>query len=417
MTVPTLPPSPPPPAAPPHRLIGLAALMRQNVAGQVMAPLAQALIEQASADPTNACALLDASVILQFYGNQPLARQLQDEALKIQRHYRQPSSQPARLRLLVLMAPGSLEVNVPLECVLEHSDIALHQYYLTHPDDDLALLPEHDVLFVAICETEANRPLLQKLATTLANWPRPVLNRPQHIPRVARNTASALLATLPGVCMPPNLRLPRAQVQTLAQADGATQALGLGLAFPLLVRPLDTHAGNGLHKVDTPAALAEVLDTLPDAELFVAPFVDYRSADGQFRKYRVMLIGGQPYVAHGAISSHWMIHYVNAGMDDNAAKRAEEADFMASFNTGFAQRHAAAFAAMQQALELDYWGMDCAEMPDGRLLVFEVDTAMVVHAMDPVERYPYKQAIMQRLFAAFRAFVFQQAGIATEATP
>ncbi|MFW9595672.1 MAG: ATP-grasp domain-containing protein [Macromonas sp.] len=411
--------NPPPHLASPshHPLLGLAALMRQNVAGKVMAPLAQELIEQASADPSNACALLDANVIVQFYGNQPLARQLQDEALKIQRHYIQPSHQPARLRLLALMAPGSLEVNVPLECVLEHSDIELHQYYLTRPDDDLTLLPEHDVLFVAMCETEANRPLLQMLATALADWPRPVLNRPQHIPRVARNTASALLATLPGVYMPPNLRLPRGQVQALAQTDGIAVAQTLGLAFPLLVRPLDTHAGNGLHKVDNPAMLAEVLDTLPDAELFVTPFVDYRSADGQFRKYRVMLIGGQPYVAHGAISSHWMIHYVNAGMDDDTAKRAEEADFMASFNTGFAQRHAAAFAAMQQALELDYWGMDCAEMPDGRLLVFEVDTAMVVHAMDSVERYPYKQAIMQRLFAAFRALVFQQAGMAAEATP
>lgn len=399
-----------------HPLLGLAALMRHNVAGKVMAPLAQELIEQASADPSNACALLDANVIVQFYGNQPLARQLQNEALKIQRHYIQPSHQPARLRLLAVMAPGSLEVNVPLECVLEHSDIELHQYYLTRPDDDLTLLPEHDVLFVAMCETEANRPLLQMLATALADWPRPVLNRPQHIPRVARNTASALLAPLPGVYMPPNLRLPRAQVQALAQTDGTTVAQALGLAFPLLVRPLDTHAGNGLHKVDTPAALAAVLDTLPGQELFVVPFVDYRNADSQFRKYRVMLIGGQPYVAHGAISSHWMIHYVNAGMDDNAAKRAEEADFMASFDTGFAQRHAAAFTAMQRALELDYWGMDCAEMPDGRLLVFEVDTAMVVHAMDPVERYPYKQAIMQRLFQAFRDFVFQQAGIATEAT-
>lgn len=411
--------NPPPQLTSPshHPLLGLAALMRHNVAGKVMAPLAQELIEQASADPSNACALLDANVIVQFYGNQPLARQLQNEALKIQRHYIQPSHQPARLRLLALMAPGSLEVNVPLECVLEHSDIELHQYYLTRPDDDLTLLPEHDVLFVAMCETEANRPLLQMLATALADWPRPVLNRPQHIPRVARNTASALLATLPGVYMPPNLRLPRGQVQALAQTDGIAVAQALGLAFPLLVRPLDTHAGNGLHKVDSPAALAEVLNTLPDAELFVAPFVDYRNADSQFRKYRVMLIGGQPYVAHGAISSHWMIHYVNAGMDDNAAKRAEEADFMASFDTGFAQRHAAAFTAMQQALELDYWGMDCAEMPDGRLLVFEVDTAMVVHAMDPVERYPYKQAIMQRLFQAFRDFVFQQAGIATEATP
>lgn len=46
--------------------------------------------------------------------------------------------------------------------------------------------------------------------------------------------------------------------------------------------------------------------------------------------------------------------------------------------------------------------MDCAETEDGRLLVFEIDTAMLVHAMDPEDLYPYKKPAMRRLFAAFR---------------
>ena len=396
-----------------HVFLGLARLMRQSVSGTVMAPLARQLIELAAHDPDEAGALMDASVILQFYGNDALARQLQGEALKVQRHYCLAPTRPARLKLLMLMAPGGIADNVPLECLLEDSDIDLHQYYLDGPDDDLSRLPEHDLLFVAPCETEANRPLLKSLEGRLAHWPRPILNAPQGIERVARDTAARLLAPLPGVLMPPTRRLGRAQLQALAAADGTQAAQALGLAFPLIVRPIDSHAGNGLHKVETPTELAAALDGFEGEAGFASSFIDYSGADGQFRKYRVMLIGGQPYAAHGATSSHWMIHYVNAGMADSAAKRAEEAEFMAGFDQGFARRHGTALRAIDQALGLDYWGLDCAETADGRLLVFEVDTAMVVHAMDPVDLYPYKQPVMQRLFAAFRALLFKTAGQAT----
>ena len=74
---------------------------------------------------------------------------------------------------------------------------------------------------------------------------------------------------------------------------------------------------------------------------------------------------------------------------------------MASFDEGFAARHAGAFAAMTEAFGLDYFGIDCAEAPDGRLLVFEADVAMIVHDMDPPDLYPYKGPAMRRLFDGF----------------
>jgi len=394
----------------PH--LGLAHLMRRNFAGERLDGLCQRLIQQAQDNPDDAAALLDASVILQLYGNDDLALQLQTEALKVQRHFYLPSTRPTRLRLLALLAPGNLMANAPIDCLLEDSDVELHRYYITDAQDDLSTLPPHDVLFVAVCETEANRAILDALQERLREWPKPVLNVPQHIPHVARDTAAALLAPIPGVCMPPTLRLPWGALLALSDTQqGPIHAHTLGIAYPLIVRPVDSHAGNDLHKVDDPAALAAVLQAFPCDDAFVSPFIDYSGSDGQFRKYRVMLIDGRPYVAHGAISSHWMIHYLNAGMADDAAKRAEEADFMARFDEGFARRHADALQAINRAIGLDYLGIDCAEMPDGRLLVFEVDHAMVVHAMDPVDVYPYKPATMQRIFRAFRAMVFRAAGL------
>ena len=96
-----------------------------------------------------------------------------------------------------------------------------------------------------------------------------------------------------------------------------------------------------------------------------------------------------------------MIHYLNAGMAESAEKRAEEARFMADFDTGFAVRHAAAFKVINERIGLDYLGIDCAETRDGKLLIFEVDSCMIVHAIDPVDVFPYKQPQMRKVFDAF----------------
>jgi hypothetical protein len=97
-----------------------------------------------------------------------------------------------------------------------------------------------------------------------------------------------------------------------------------------------------------------------------------------------------------------MVHYLNAGMGESAAKRALEAEAMAHFDTTFAARHQAALAEIDRRIGLPYVGMDCAETPDGKLLVFEVDNAMIVHAMDDEATYPYKKPAMRKIFTAFR---------------
>jgi hypothetical protein len=144
------------------------------------------------------------------------------------------------------------------------------------------------------------------------------------------------------------------------------------------------------------------LNSQQAAEFFVAPFVDYRSSDGWFRKYRIVVIDGQPFAAHMAISQKWMVHYLNADMLQNEKNRAEEAQFMRTFDSAFAVKHLASLQEIDRLIGLDYYSMDCGETSDGRLLVFEIDSGAVVHSMDPVDIFPYKAPHMKRVFAAFR---------------
>ncbi|TAJ83668.1 MAG: RimK family alpha-L-glutamate ligase [Gallionellaceae bacterium] len=396
-------------ATPP--LIGLAALMRMVFAGADLKPLAAELSARAERDPHDANALLDLSTILQLNFQHAIAMQVQTEALNTQRIYSIPAAkQPAKLRLLAMMGAGDLLSNTPLECLLEDSDIELDMIYVASFLPFPESVPDHDVLFVAVGESDENIPLLQELADIQSVWPRPVLNSPARIALLQRDSTCAMLGDAPGALMPVAVRVSR---DTLAGI--AAQRCGLGgvLArgdFPVIIRPVDSHAGRGLARIGRADELQGYLLAMSENEFYISPFIDYRSADGQFRKYRIVLIEGHPHICHLAISSHWMIHYLNAGMAESAQKRAEEERCFADFDTEFAQRHARALQAIYERMGLDYLGIDCAETSAGELLIFEVDSNMVVHALDPVDIFPYKQTQMQKIFAAFRALLVKSAG-------
>ena len=107
-----------------------------------------------------------------------------------------------------------------------------------------------------------------------------------------------------------------------------------------------------------------------------------------------------------------MIHYVNADMyeEEQTQRRAEEAFFMEHF-ADFVLRHRMALDAIYQRTKLEYLCVDCAETRDGRLLVFEINHAMIVHAMDPERLFPYKQAHIKKVQRAFRDLLLRLASV------
>lgn len=394
---------------PPSEHLGLARLATRAFRGEDLVPLAQSLLERIQKDPREAGAMLDLGLIFEmaFKSEEGLAWQAQ--ALDIQRIYRIQPSRPVGLRLLMFVGPGEIMANVPVQFLLEDSDVRLDLVFVLPGQPLPAGIPDHDLALVGIAESDANRPLLAFLEGALAGWPRPVLLDPARIPLLARDRLWTHLAGCPGVLVPPTLRLVRTDLERLAAGQTALADLLPDGAYPLLLRPTGSHAGKGLEKLDHPEALAPYLEQSRADTFYLSPFVDYRSPDGLFRKYRVSLIEGRPFICHMALAPHWMLHYLNAGMVEHAERRAEEAQVFASFDQAFALRHAAAFRALQERLALDYYAVDCGETPEGKLLIFEADTAMVVHTMDPPSLFPYKAPQMLRIFQAFRALLQRRA--------
>ena len=390
----------------PPATAGLVDYARMVFAGQDLQPAWQALMARAAACPPDAGAMLDLSVILQLAGQRADGLALQADALARQRRFRQVIGTGEGPHLLALMAAGDLMASTPVEFLLSGWNGVLDLLFLKPGDPPPTRIPDHDVAILAVGESDANATILTALQSGAAHWPKPMLNAsPAAIRALGRDQAPARLAGCAAIDAPPTVRLSRAGLEVLAAGHADLSAILPGRRLPILLRPVDSHAGAGLEKLPNPGAIPGYLARHPEPMFYLAPFIDYAGPDGRFRKLRVALVDGRPFIAHLAVSEHWMVHYLNAGMDADAGKRAEEAAMMAEFDAGFARRHAGAFAALHGAFGLDYFAVDCAEDREGRLLLFEADTAMIVHDMDPPDLYPYKAPAMKRLFAAFQAMI------------
>ena len=384
------------------RYLGLAPFLRASIAGQDLRSVTKKMLQRLAVDESNPQLLINLSIAMQCLNQQALGIEFQSAALALTQTFTLPAClQPSRTRLLMLATHGSLQSNTPLDCLLEGSDVTLTVHFVNESLDTLACVPEHDVLFVGIAESDANQELLAVLGQQLQAWPRPVLNAPEYLPSTGRDVASRLLQGIPHLLVPISHRLTRAQLLGSAAGLNTLAQIAPDLTYPVIVRPLGSQAGTDLRKLDSEQDLGAYLSDVPEEDFFLAQFVDYSDARGQFRKIRIVFIDGEPFVGHMAISSNWMIHYVNAGMYEDQDKRREEARFMDGF-ADFVDRHKASLSAISERMKLEYLVMDCAETRSGDLLVFEIDHVGVIHAMDVETLFPYKNAHIQKAQVAFR---------------
>jgi hypothetical protein len=181
--------------------------------------------------------------------------------------------------------------------------------------------------------------------------------------------------------------------------------------LPLLVRPVDTHGGEGLQLATSVDELDRIV-SLGGQPLYVAPFCDFRSDDGWYRKYRVIFIDRQPFPYHLAIASHWLVHYATADMEEHPWKVEEERRFLEHPERALGEAGLAAIAAIGARMDLDYAGVDFSVLGDGRIVVFEANPVMFAHPEDPQGVLAHKNPYVARIFSAFEALLARTASVA-----
>ncbi|MFM0155031.1 hypothetical protein PQR05_29040 [Paraburkholderia sediminicola] len=347
-------------------------------------------------DPHVAVACQNLAAVLAGTGHTAEATAYRDRAYRIQRVFVEGTG--AQQRRVLILCAAHTSGNVPFDALLPGTTCCRIKYAIDYAaDEEDQQLPAYDLVFNAIGDADVAAPLAGRLAHFVSHCARPVLNPPAAVARTQRHRTASLFAGLPDVQVAPCVQSEAAPVSRAALDALLAEA---GIDFPVLARPAATHGGEGL-------TLCESLTTLEawrSAQVgvsYLATFRDYRSADGFYRKYRVIFVDREPFPYHLAISPHWMVHYYSAEMEHQPWKLEEERRFLDNPHTALGERVMHAITAIGRRLDLDYGGIDFTVLPGGQVLVFEANATMLAHFERETGTLAHKNPYVQRIVDAF----------------
>ena len=290
--------------------------------------------------------------------------------------------------------------NVPHRCLLPADRYARIDWFIEYATPGQAAeLPPHDIAFNIIGDADYSDPTEAAVQAFARTGAVKLLNHPDRIGPTRRDRLPAHLAGIEGLLVPKAARL--------APGDAAGVELiawirGQDLGFPLLMRPIGSHGGQGLMLANSEDDLAG-FDASQGA--YATEFCDFRSpGDGLYRKYRAIFVDRRPHPYHLGISEHWLVHYASSLTPGNETLQAEELAFLDDPERALGQAAWAAVASIGRRLDLDYAGLDFSVLPDGRVLVFEANATMLVHP-EPEGPLDRKNPYVERITTAFQTLV------------
>jgi tetratricopeptide (TPR) repeat protein len=295
----------------------------------------------------------------------------------------------------VLVLTTATDGNVPDTYLLPADRYTRLFWFVEYADpSQFDSLPPYDVVFNAIGDPDRLGDALDIILEFQRSSSRRMLNDPGPIVQTARHLTPGLLGDIAGVVVPATVRIGGwDSAQGLLEA--ARQA---GIPAPLLARPLGSHGGDGL----TLIRQDEATPAIAPSEHYLTAFHDFKSADGLYRKYRVIFVDRTPFPYHLGISGDWMVHYETCDMPAHPDRIAEEMRFLEAPETALGAQAMTAIAAIGARIDLDFCGLDFSLLPDGRVLVFEANATMLVHPEPQDGPLAHKNPYVERILRAFQ---------------
>ena len=308
---------------------------------------------------------------------------------------------PVNLLLLVSSGSGNIPVASFIDNRIFATTVVVADYF-----DFSSPLPPHQVVFNSIGDADLCQPALKAAARLLRKTAAPVVNNPVRVINTGRLANAERLRGLPGVVTP---RMAAVFREVLAGPDGPAVLARQGLSFPLLLRSPGFHTGHHFMLIESAGDLPAAASSLPGDELLAIEYLDARGADGNARKYRVMIIDGEVYPLHLAVSRRWKVHYFTADMADHADHRVEDAAFLDDMPRILGDTAVAALKRIAREMSLDYAGVDFCLSPTGDGRLFEANATMVVNPPESDARWAYRHKAVTQILDAARTMISRRA--------
>jgi Flp pilus assembly protein TadD/glutathione synthase/RimK-type ligase-like ATP-grasp enzyme len=335
----------------------------------------------------------------QAMGDDEGARAAYAEAASVEPLIRRPAAKgPAEFRVLALYAPFG--GNTPTEYLFQDTfyDTDTLSLFASRQYDGELSAESFQLVINLISDADQTEALLPVAAGLVDRLGKPTINDPRKIQRTTRDAVAAQLQGIPHCRVPRSLRL-----KAGSDCSVATLQAMLPWSSSVLARPVGTHGGDDFEKIEDHAALAAFLSQRPNEDHYLIEYIDYRSEDGNFRKYRFIFVDEEVLPYHLCIGDNWKLHHISTDMANQPWMQKEEEAFLNDPAAVFSPANRRALEIIRQRIGLEYFGIDCALDSDGNLVVFEVNASMLVHARN--EGFLYKTPAVCRIKLAFDAML------------
>jgi hypothetical protein len=259
------------------------------------------------------------------------------------------------------------------------------------PGNFKRLTTTHDLGNVAVAlnlisNPDVNPKVLDAAANLLAPFKGKIINHPKAVLTTYRHRVAERLAGVDGLIVPKVVRF-------LGRANWAVSvAKRAEILFPAILRSVGTHNGEIVAIVPNLEALSAWLDA--NTTYYLTEFVEARSPDGFYHKYRVFFIGEASVIRHRLVSDRWSVHSHDRTRFLVHHPHLIEQERVA-VEGGLSSLSAEVQATLRQIrarTPLDFFGVDFAVAADGRVILFEANASMNFFPFSSDPRFSYAEA-------------------------
>jgi hypothetical protein len=330
---------------------------------------------------------------------------------------RPPAAGGATLRVLRLVAANSVDVSVGPgphgfaaraqgHWALDHlfpPDVALTTFHV-FPEtrsDDLARLAQlgSDAIVNCMADPDLQEAELAIAGACCLSAEMPVVNHPAAVLGLGADRVAAAVADVPDLVVPRVFRLSAEEVEAAQIYE------------PWIARRCGSDAAEATALVADQGALLRFAADHP-GDVYLSEVLDFASADGLYRKYRVRVVDGEPVPEHVFIDRNTQVHPDSSRKvaAENLAFLEEERQFVSA---PCAPEIDAVLRRVHERVGTDFYAVDFAMLPNDRLLLLGLGAAM--QAGDTRSIVPWSKDVLRSIVGRFSTLLRRKASERVEA--
>ncbi len=298
-----------------------------------------------------------------------------------------------------------------LENLLDEQPYHVNHYTII--DDNIlknntAPAENYSLILNTIADPDVELKSLKTLEKHIRNHPDiPVINRPEMVAKTSRDNNYRRLNEIDGIRF---ARTERIDIDLKSIPENAAaianEITNMGFEFPFIIRQTGTHTAVSTKLVQNTEELINYISDLEHPTVYAIEFFENSSEEGHYSKIRFFSIHGALYPVVYHTDQVWNVHGSNRKtfMKSYDWMIDREKKFLNDPQSVIGEDIYNRILALNNTIQLDFWGLDFTLLPNGDILIFELNPAMR-HSFDHAKNFPYMEPYMQAIKNAFSKMI------------